>query len=618
MLVAASVAAGLMVGLLAVTGLAGVRAGPGTRPSGSARTTSARATSARATSLVQAAGRKTGLAEGVPFCRELQKGVKASAGALLFCNGPQPNGPSAPARSAMGPRAPGSASAPANVDAASPAEDVAPNGVRAYGQSEVSIAASGRYVAEAWNDSTAFFAPCPSPANKEEGTGYGFSANGGKSFTDLGGLPNADCGHHLYEGDPGVAAYTVGGRTYFYISSLYAPLSGLGSFDVAMAACEVTGAGAGATLSCGQPIVLASSSACIILRNGRQKFQECDFVDKPFIAIDPARHRLYTAYTDFPVITNFVVTNIFRSSIDFSTCDLGNAAGGTGPAGGTPARPVCENNGVGHRAYGTVAAASSSACENEGAYPAVDLRTGVVYIGYEFNLGSNTFGFAPCNTDPTADVLTKVPFRCLLLAKVAGCGVSNRLSVPVVSMDAELIPGYNRGSPADWPRLAVSDRAGTVSMVWNDARDHPLGDILLQSFGLRALVPVQATPVELDAPIAGAVNFLPAVRTANASGNLDVSWFSRDSASTSDTNVFAAINVSPRTTVAPASLTLITTVAADWDNDISDIVPNFGDYTDNAVVTTGIAPYVGSTLYVAWSDGRSGLPQPFEAHLPAG
>jgi hypothetical protein len=37
----------------------------------------------------------------------------------------------------------------------------------------------------------------------------------------------------------------------------------------------------------------------------------------------------------------------------------------------------------------------------------------------------------------------------------------------------------------------------------------------------------------------------------------------------------------------------------------SDIIPNFGDYTDNFAV--------GSHDYVAWSDGRLGVPQPFMA-----
>jgi hypothetical protein len=31
------------------------------------------------------------------------------------------------------------------------------------------------------------------------------------------------------------------------------------------------------------------------------------------------------------------------------------------------------------------------------------------------------------------------------------------------------------------------------------------------------------------------------------------------------------------------------------------------------VIATPAAPYTGTTLYVAWSDGRLGVPQPFEA-----
>jgi hypothetical protein len=84
---------------------------------------------------------------------------------------------------------------------------------------------------------------------------------------------------------------------------------------------------------------------------------------------------------------------------------------------------------------------------------------------------------------------------------------------------------------------------------------------------------------------------------------------------TSDTNVYAAIGVSPRTRAAPASDTLITSMASNWDHSVFDINPNFGDYTDNSIAVTGTAPYVGSTLYIAWSDGRLGVPQPFEAHL---
>jgi hypothetical protein len=51
----------------------------------------------------------------------------------------------------------------------------------------------------------------------------------------------------------------------------------------------------------------------------------------------------------------------------------------------------------------------------------------------------------------------------------------------------------------------------------------------------------------------------------------------------------------------------VSTVPTDWNNVSSDIVPNFGDYTDNYIAN--------GTLFVAWSDGRLGLPQPFEANV---
>src|SRR5690348_2384832 len=92
--------------------------------------------------------RTTGLAAGNPFCKELGKRYWASAGAHMFCFGRQPNG-----RTPRNVPVRRSAGTLRNVDAASLAEDVSPAGVRAYGQSETSIAASGPYVAEEWNDS---------------------------------------------------------------------------------------------------------------------------------------------------------------------------------------------------------------------------------------------------------------------------------------------------------------------------------------------------------------------------------------------------------------------------------------------------------------------------------
>jgi hypothetical protein len=481
---------------------------------------------------------------------------------------------------------------------------VSPSGVRAYGQSETSLAATGPYVVEAWNDSTSFFSTCPSPSFKEEGTGLGFSADGGKSFTDLGGLPNADCTVNIYEGDPSVVAYTAGGSSYFYISSLFDSPTGLGGSYIAMTACKVTGAGKAATLSCGQPITMASSSACTTIPDVGQV---CNFLDKEFMSVDPARGRLYATFTEFDVNTG-------ASQVELSACDIGNAAGGAGPAGGTPAAPVCTNNGLQKPPHLVVQQPDPNGCEYEGAYPAVSTGTGDLYAGYEFNWATNLSSSACANT-VTSEVLTLIPRSCLTVTAKAACpGPSARVAVPVVSLDGAFLPGYNRFPGNDFPRVAVSGPAGTVSMVWNDTRHHPLGDIVLQSFTLGSLAPVQHAPVVLN-PATDASNFLPALRVANAKGNLDVSWYSRTNPNSAITGVTAVTGVSPRTTARPGSHVTITSGTSDWNSVSSDIVPNFGDYTDNVLVSTGTAPYVGSTLYVAWSDGRLGLPQPFEAHL---
>src|SRR5215471_13057691 len=137
----------------------------------------------------------TSHSKGNPLCGKLGKSVQASQGAQMFCfppQSPQATSLSSSSRTSVT----NSSSKPSfgsNVDAALPQEDVTPSGVQIHGQSETSVASAGPYVVEAWNDGTGFFAPCGSPQNKEELTGFGFSTDGGKTFTDLGGLPNANC-----------------------------------------------------------------------------------------------------------------------------------------------------------------------------------------------------------------------------------------------------------------------------------------------------------------------------------------------------------------------------------------------------------------------------------------
>jgi len=527
-----------------------------------------------------------------PLCQALAAGTAfASSGAQMWCFGPQPNGPIPHIRRSF-PKTAGTGFSSNNVNAASFSEDVTNNGERGSGESETSIAASGKYVVEGWNDSTGFFAPCPSPGNKEELSGLGFSSNIGKTFSDLGAPPNANCAIRRLDGDPSIDAYVVAGNTYFYYASLYPSVTGSDYNAIAINACQVQ-PGSPATLSCGQPIVAAASTEC---QNGF-----CSFLDKEFVTIDAGHGRLYISYTEFGIT--------FGSQIELASCDLGNAFGGPGPLGGTPAVPVCENGSAASSVtppppYLIVEPADLiNFCELEGAYPATTTG-GDLYVANEFNWGD---GCAQAHLEQVA----YTPQACLTLP-ASSCGPAAMTEIPVISTDLTIIPGYNRGVGNDFPRIAVSDMKGTVSIVWNDTRSNPMADILLQSLQLVSLAPVQVAPVKLNNDTGiGTLHFLPAVRNTDANGLLNVSWYDRRRNPTSgDTDVYAALMVDPTTTSTPKSNVRVTSVQSDWLSVGSIIIPNFGDYTDNFIDISGSL----QGMFVAWSDGRYNIPQPFAAH----
>jgi hypothetical protein len=211
-------------------------------------------------------------------------------------------------------------------------------------------------------------------------------------------------------------------------------------------------------------------------------------------------------------------------------------------------------------------------CENEGSYPGVDVNSGDVYAAYEFNGFTNVLNPACFNT-PTRNTLVRSQFACPVMRPVSPCGApAGSASQPVTSLDGAFIPGYNRFPANDFPRIAVDPAAGTVSMVWNDARLHPLGDILLRSFALPTLDPVQPAPVVLNQD-SGGLHFLPALRNVSATGKLAVSWYDRSGANTAITDVRAALGLNPGTTNRPATNALVTSVPTDWNSVSSDIVP---------------------------------------------
>lgn len=515
------------------------------------------------------------------FCNALGKTIQASSGAQMYCFGAQRNGPGLAILQPAGPPPKGLA----NVDAANNSEDRTGSGAYIGGQSETSIAASGKYVVEAWNDGTAFFSACGAPMYKEELTGYGFSRDGGVTFTDYGGLPNNNCSTgSRWSGDPSVEVYVNSGLTYFYISSLFSTVNGL---QVAVAACQVTGS----TLTCGQPTIVASSNNSISFSS----------LDKDYLTIDQANKRLYITFTDFADFND-----PSGNTIQLAACDISR-----------PLAPICSNGNAGAPPYLVVDLGDSvSFCEVEGAYPAVDPASGDLYVAFEYNWATNFFGAGACvDTNPTKVVTAFVRSSCLTDPTVGPSTCSPPFlenSNIIISTDATIVPGYNRTLMNDFPRIAVSDAHGSVSVVWNDARNRPLGDIFLQSYRLGSLTYIQGSPVQLSdddsSNRSSGAAFMPGLKNVSSSGKLNVTWYDRrgKNAGTGKTDIFGVTDVNPLTSGSPTNKKF-TNVSTDWLATSSVIIPNFGDYTDNYVSSSDI-------LYVAWSDGRTGVPQPEEAH----
>ncbi|MDQ6780330.1 MAG: hypothetical protein M3Z37_04140 [Candidatus Eremiobacteraeota bacterium] len=538
-------------------------------------------------------GRTSRVMRTNPLCAARASAL--SAGALLYCNGPQfgrmrPNF----ARRA--------ASVSSNVDMANPAEDISPQGLRANGQSEVSIAAlNDGKVLGAWNDASGFINVCGAPNFKDQLSGYGYSTDGGRTFIDEGGLPNVNCNSYSWFGDAGVENWTVGGTDYAYVTGLFENIDATDlKTYIAVAACQESAG----FIACGQPTIVTTSSQCNTFF--------CSFLDKPFPSIDPVRGRLYVSYTEFGAVS----PDTGNGDIDLAYCDIGTKIGGIGPLGGTAGTPVCNPGGTASAQslprppYGVLA--SSTTCEQAGSYPAVDVASGDVYVAYEYNRPL-FFEARACRNQPTEDVVTRTPLKCLAVMGDSCAGPSDANALAIFPISFTGIAGYNRFPSNDFPRIAVSAPYRTVSIAWNDVRSHPLGDILLESFSAGSLNNIQLAPVQLDNDRGGGLHFLPMLRNAEGDGKLTVGWFRRVSGNTADTDVYAATDISPLLSATPGNRR-ITTVASNWLVTSSDIIPNFGDYNDNYAVAKAGWPYTAETTYFGWSDGRLGIPNPFEAH----
>jgi len=474
-----------------------------------------------------------------------------------------------------------------NLDVNDPARDLA------GGQSETAIAAGGRRVLAAWNDVTGLLVQ-PTTGRRGSLTGVGLSADNGRSFTDLTGLPNNNSNQQWF-GDPTIVAVDDGRA--FIIGSLYFPNSNPAGidcarparFDLAVSVARVAAGGRGTFTN---PIVAVRGGNYCDLALPTPS-ADLALLDKEWLSYDPASRTLAMSYTRFFMSGTHTGTGqieLVRARVP------ANPAALTSTAFSPP----------------VVIRSEEPTVVNTGAYVAV-APGGTAYVAWERNFGTNLPGgngdpyvyvhaaaVGPGEVVPVAD--HAAPPRIVTTVVTKGQKGASR-SGGVRSLDAIVIAGYNRGGGQDFPRVAVNRRSGAVIVVWNDASRHPLGDIFLRAFSPNLRRPGRIQKLNDDNSFA--LHFMPAV-SIRADGAIVSSWYDRrlGGANSASTDYFGEVR---RTPGGRGPDFRITTGPTDWTADSSLLTPNFGDYTDNASS--------GNRTWFTWSDGRLGVTQPFvDAH----
>jgi hypothetical protein len=395
------------------------------------------------------------------------------------------------------------------------------------GQSEVTIAEHGGTIVVGYNDAAGF-------EDFNEGlTGWAISHNRGRSFLDGGGLPHMASSGFIHFGDPGLAADNGG---TFYFTDLCFDFN---TDPVLSGICLTTGRRHGQTIDWGTPIYVVSTLP--------------EFLDKPFIAVDPQGRDVYVSYTRFS---------------DELPCGQ--------------IEVIASHNG-GQSFGGPVVVQPGENCVvNQGSEPAIG-PNGQVYITFE------------------RDWLTSLTPRIMASRSLdAGASFSPPAVVHTITSIAFNPPsGYNRETINDYPRIAAAITGpfrGGVYITYHDASSGaPDVFVSRSSDGLSWSGPVRVNHATAD------YQFFPAV-AVEPSGNVDVMWYDRSlNPGTALTNTFWGQSTDGGRTFDRNAR--VSDVATDWLATVSDIAPNFGDYND---IAAG-----GNRAYVAWGDGRFGDPDVF-------
>jgi len=539
-----------------------------------------------------------------------QDGIVSTVKAVPDVNGTTP-GPGSPTGSGKPPR----------VGPNRQVNDVQqpfPNGL--LGRSETSIAAStdGQFIVVGWNDAQGFCTPvfgggCD-PGNQNGLSGFGFSSDGGQTYTDGGAPPVVN--HIFTRGDPWIERGGFDNSTFYYAN---------------LAVHDTTGDSLGVSVHRGH------FTGGVFNWEDVQAFNAPhtpdDFYDKEAIATaKDGSGAGYVSVTNFIKVCGFPQAGSGQIEV-WRTHDSG--ATWQGPAvvspdttaPNDPSNPDC----------------GSTQILQQSSVPAVG-PGGEVYVVWQFGPT-----FTSAGTSTNADIF-------FARSLDGGVSFSTPISVAAInSMRQDPPVGYNRDRFNDHPRVAVAtsgSHKGRIYVTYYSAlapvTAAPVAVCPSPVTGLcrgQRLTSSQvfvtfsddlgqtwSTPQGLSPapPDTGVKRWWPVV-TVEPGGNVDVAYQEGQETPVA-TNPFCTIRVATLTgnvalrrrgpanslvdtfwvqsTDGGASFStpaLVSSATSNWCTAVSNIRPNFGDYIGSV---SG-----GNRLIPVWHDGRNGVPDVFVAPI---
>jgi hypothetical protein len=193
--------------------------------------------------------------------------------------------------------------------------ELCPNG-RGLQQNETAIAAAGNVVVVAFNDARGGPSACP---DDHAASGWGYSLDGGATFTDGGALPHP---RDFNNGDPWLGV-SPDGQT-FYFSGLWRGFAGFGF---------LRGRAIEGGFVWDEPVIISFPSTGA-------------FMDKEAFVVDPNDGTIYLTYTDFRAPTGIKLTRSRDGGDTWLDPVMVNP-------GGQGSFPAVDNQGILYVAYNT-------------------------------------------------------------------------------------------------------------------------------------------------------------------------------------------------------------------------------------------------------------------------